>query len=109
MHAKNSDEMGLPSTRNPLLKFQALAALGVHGFHFTDYSGHVNINCAVIEAYSYREAHMRAGRQAPRFKPAPLLAGNSSAVYNASGIQYYQHTDWIGTYRFGSTTARAMY
>ena len=37
------------------------------------------------------------------------LAGGSSVVYNASGIQYYRHTDWLGTYRFGSTTARAMY
>lgn len=37
------------------------------------------------------------------------LPGNARAVYNASGLSYYGHADWLGSQRFGSTTSRAMY
>jgi RHS repeat-associated protein len=37
------------------------------------------------------------------------LAGGSTAVYNSSGLAYYRHSDWLGSSRFASTPARAMY
>ena len=39
---------------------------------------------------------------------APLPAG-ATAVYNASGLQYYRHSDWLGSARFSSTPTRTMY
>ncbi|MHB8413748.1 MAG: RHS repeat-associated core domain-containing protein [Candidatus Acidiferrales bacterium] len=39
---------------------------------------------------------------------APLPAG-ATAVYNASGLQYYRHPDWLGSSRFASTSTRTMY
>ena len=39
---------------------------------------------------------------------APLPAG-ATAVYNASGLQYYRHPDWLGSSRFSSTPTRTMY
>src|SRR6185437_10089892 len=39
---------------------------------------------------------------------APLPAG-ATAVYNASGLQYYRHSDWLGSSRFSSTPTRTMY
>lgn len=39
---------------------------------------------------------------------APLPAG-AAAVYSASGLQYYRHTDWLGSARFSSTPSRTMY
>jgi RHS repeat-associated protein len=38
----------------------------------------------------------------------PLPAG-ATAVYNASGLQYYRHPDWLGSSRFSSTPTRTMY
>ena len=38
-----------------------------------------------------------------------LLPGGETAVYNASGLQYYRHPDWLGSARFSSTPSRAMY
>jgi RHS repeat-associated protein len=37
------------------------------------------------------------------------LVGGSTAVYNSSGLAYYRHSDWLGSSRFASTPARAMY
>ena len=37
------------------------------------------------------------------------LAGGAVAVYNSSGLAYYRHPDWLGSSRFASTPARAMY
>lgn len=37
------------------------------------------------------------------------LAGGSVAVYNSSGLAYYRHSDWLGSSRFASTPARALY
>lgn len=37
------------------------------------------------------------------------LSGGSVAVYNSSGVAYYRHPDWLGSSRFASTPARAMY
>ena len=31
------------------------------------------------------------------------IAGGVLAVYNASGLQYYRHADWLGSSRFGAT------
>jgi RHS repeat-associated protein len=31
------------------------------------------------------------------------------AVYNSSGLAYYRHSDWLGSSRFASTPARALY
>ncbi|MHB8527025.1 MAG: RHS repeat domain-containing protein [Candidatus Acidiferrales bacterium] len=39
---------------------------------------------------------------------APLPAG-ATAVYNASGLEYYRHPDWLGSSRFASTPTRTMY
>lgn len=39
---------------------------------------------------------------------APLPAG-ATAVYNASGLQYYRDPDWLGSSRFSSTPIRTMY
>ncbi|HEV2350589.1 MAG TPA: RHS repeat-associated core domain-containing protein [Terriglobia bacterium] len=38
----------------------------------------------------------------------PLPAGGT-AVYTSSGLAYYRHSDWLGSSRFASTPARAMY
>ncbi|HKW87404.1 MAG TPA: RHS repeat-associated core domain-containing protein [Candidatus Acidoferrales bacterium] len=38
----------------------------------------------------------------------PLPAG-ATAVYNAGGLQYYRHPDWLGNSRFASTPGRALY
>jgi RHS repeat-associated protein len=38
----------------------------------------------------------------------PLSAG-ATAVYNASGLAYYRHADWLGSSRFASTPSRTMY
>ena len=40
------------------------------------------------------------------FAPLP---GGGTAVYNASGLQYYRHPDWLGSSRFSSTPSRTMY
>lgn len=37
------------------------------------------------------------------------LSGGSVAVYNSSGLAYYRHSDWLGSSRFASTPARALY
>ncbi|MGH7745671.1 MAG: RHS repeat domain-containing protein, partial [Candidatus Dormibacteria bacterium] len=37
------------------------------------------------------------------------LTGGATAVYNASGLSYYRHSDWLGSSRFASTPSRAMY
>ena len=37
----------------------------------------------------------------------PLPAG-ARAVYNASGLEYYQHSDWIGSSRLASTPSRSI-
>jgi RHS repeat-associated protein len=37
------------------------------------------------------------------------LSGGSFAVYNSSGLAYYRHSDWLGSSRFASTPARALY
>jgi RHS repeat-associated protein len=37
------------------------------------------------------------------------LSGGSIAVYNSSGLAYYRHADWLGSSRFASTPARAVY
>jgi RHS repeat-associated protein len=37
------------------------------------------------------------------------LSGGSVAVYNSSGLAYYRHSDWVGSSRFASTPARALY
>jgi len=37
------------------------------------------------------------------------LTGGSVAVYNASGLAYYRHSDWLGSSRFASTPSRTMY
>ncbi len=37
------------------------------------------------------------------------LPGGASAVYNASGLQYYRHADHLGSSRLASTPARTKY
>jgi len=37
------------------------------------------------------------------------LPAGAVAVYNASGLQYYRHADWLGSARFSSTPTRTMY
>src|SRR5208283_3289917 len=37
------------------------------------------------------------------------LSGGLTAVYNASGLAYYRHPDWLGSSRFASTPSRSMY
>jgi RHS repeat-associated protein len=37
------------------------------------------------------------------------LSGGAVAVYNSSGLAYYRHSDWLGSSRFASTPARALY
>ncbi len=40
------------------------------------------------------------------FVPLPVGA---TAVYNSSGLQYYRHSDWLGSSRLASTPARMPY
>ncbi|MHB8753412.1 MAG: RHS repeat domain-containing protein [Candidatus Acidiferrales bacterium] len=37
------------------------------------------------------------------------LPGGGTAIYNASGLQYYRHPDWLASSRFASTPSRTMY
>jgi RHS repeat-associated protein len=37
------------------------------------------------------------------------LPGGATAVYNASGLEYYRHPDWLGSSRFSSTPSRTLY
>jgi RHS repeat-associated protein len=37
----------------------------------------------------------------------PLPAGDVAA-YNSSGLAYYHHSDWLGSYRLGSTPSRTV-
>jgi RHS repeat-associated protein len=37
------------------------------------------------------------------------LSGGAVAVYNSTGLAYYRHSDWLGSSRFASTPARALY
>ena len=37
------------------------------------------------------------------------LPGGATAVYNASGLAYYRHPDWLGSSRLASTPNRAVY
>jgi len=37
------------------------------------------------------------------------LAGGAQAVYNASGLQYYRHPDWLGSSRLATTPSRTVY
>ncbi|MDT8070390.1 MAG: RHS repeat-associated core domain-containing protein, partial [Terriglobia bacterium] len=34
---------------------------------------------------------------------------SGTAVYTASGLTYYRHSDWLGSSRFASTTSQTMY
>ena len=38
----------------------------------------------------------------------PMVAG-MKAVYNGSGLQYYRHSDWLGTNRFSATPSGTVY
>lgn len=40
------------------------------------------------------------------FMPLP---GGATAVYNASGLAYYRHADWLGSARLASTPSRGVY
>lgn len=37
------------------------------------------------------------------------LPAGATAVFNTSGLNYYRHTDWLGSSRFASTTTRTEY
>ena len=37
------------------------------------------------------------------------LPGGDTAIYNASGLNYIRHTDWLGSSRLGTTWAHAVY
>ena len=37
------------------------------------------------------------------------LPAGATAVYNASGLEYYRHPDWLGSSRFSSTPSQTMY
>jgi RHS repeat-associated protein len=37
------------------------------------------------------------------------LTGGATAVYTASGLSYYRHSDWLGSSRLASTPARTVY
>ena len=37
------------------------------------------------------------------------LPGGATAIYNSSGLQYYRHTDWLGSSRLTSTPSRTLY
>ncbi|MHB8217051.1 MAG: RHS repeat domain-containing protein [Candidatus Sulfotelmatobacter sp.] len=37
------------------------------------------------------------------------LPGGVTVVYNASGLQYYRHPDWLGSSRLATTTSRTKY
>jgi RHS repeat-associated protein len=37
------------------------------------------------------------------------LTGGATAVYNASGLQYYRHSDWLNSSRLASTPSRTTY
>ena len=67
-------------------------------------SGHVQI---VYDALGNKLALMNGTSALVKaFAPLP---GGATAVYNASGLQYYRHPDWLGSSRFSSTPSRTMY
>ena len=67
-------------------------------------SGHVQI---VYDALGNKLALMNGTSALVKaFAPLP---GGGTAVYNASGLQYYRHPDWLGSSRFSSTPSRTMY
>jgi RHS repeat-associated protein len=37
------------------------------------------------------------------------LTGGATAVYTASGLSYYRHSDWLGSSRLASTPTRTVY
>jgi RHS repeat-associated protein len=37
------------------------------------------------------------------------LSGGATAVYNASGLAYYRHADWLGSLRLASTPSQTVY
>jgi len=37
------------------------------------------------------------------------LPGGSTAIYNASGLSYIRHTDWLGSSRLATTWNHAVY
>jgi RHS repeat-associated protein len=37
------------------------------------------------------------------------LTGGATAVYNSGGLQYFRHTDWLGSSRLATTPNRTMY
>jgi RHS repeat-associated protein len=37
------------------------------------------------------------------------LPGGATAVYNASGLAYYRHSDWLGSSRLASSQARGLF
>ncbi|HTD23757.1 MAG TPA: RHS repeat-associated core domain-containing protein [Terriglobales bacterium] len=51
-------------------------------------------------------ALMNGQTLAKAFVPLP---GGATAVYNASGLQYYRHSDWLGSSRLASTPSRTLY
>lgn len=38
-----------------------------------------------------------------------VVLPSGTAVYTASGLSYYRHSDWLGSARFASTTSRTLY
>jgi RHS repeat-associated protein len=53
-----------------------------------------------------KRALMNAQTLTKAFVPLP---GGATAVYDASGLQYYRHSDWLGSSRLASTPARSLY
>src|SRR5581483_7964213 len=51
-------------------------------------------------------ALMNGQTLATAFVPLP---GGATAIYNSSGLQYYRHTDHLGSSRLASTPARTLY
>jgi len=51
-------------------------------------------------------ALMNGQALAKAFVPLP---GRATAVYSASGLQYYRHSDWLGSSRLASTPSRTLY
>jgi len=66
--------------------------------------------CTGCKQFFFRPAGAQLGIYSGSLvKETIPLPGGATAVYNANGLNYIRHTDWLGSSRLGTTWAHAVY
>jgi RHS repeat-associated protein len=100
LHSYSWDANGRPVTVDGVnLTYDALGRMAEQdngGVYYEIVYSPIGAKFMILEQASLQKA----------FVPLP---GGSMAVYTSSGLEYYRHSDWIGSSRFASTPTRALH